>query len=95
MADTINTKVAAEMLGTDPKTLRVFLRATLKETPGKGGRYELTKGQVSRQLKPAFTKWMKQREADKAARAAARAEEAKKAAEAESDNSDTEQKLAS
>lgn len=61
---TLTTKETAEKLGTDPRTLRKFLRAEAVEnggkvgedTPGKGGRYSLEATQF-RALQKRFTTW--------------------------------------
>lgn len=61
--NTLTTKAIAERLGTDPKTLRVFLRATSKGV-GSGSRYAFTAKDVA-PLKAKFTKWTAEREAAK------------------------------
>jgi ribosomal protein S24E len=61
--DTLTTKAVAEKLGTDPKTLRVFLRST-SQGVGSGSRYSFTAKDVA-QLKAKFTKWTVEREAAK------------------------------
>lgn len=58
---TLTTKAVAERLGTDPKTLRVFLRAT-DQGVGSGSRYSFTAKDVPA-LKTKFTKWTAEREA--------------------------------
>lgn len=61
--DTLTTKAVAERLGTDPKTLRVFLRAT-SQGVGSGSRYAFTVKDVA-PLKAKFTKWAAERVAAK------------------------------
>ena len=61
---TLTTKEAAEKLGTEPRTLRKFLRSETVEnggtvgedTPGKGGRYSL-EAKEFRSLKKRFDAW--------------------------------------
>ena len=61
---TMTTKEAAEKLGTEPRTLRKFLRSETVEaggtvgedTPGKGGRYSL-EAKEFRSLQKRFTAW--------------------------------------
>ncbi|MGQ4619090.1 hypothetical protein [Nocardia sp. R7R-8] len=70
-AETLSTKQVAEALGTDPKTLRVFLRASDDyEAVGAGSRYSFTAKDVG-PMKTRFAKWLKDREAAKAAKAEA------------------------
>ncbi|MFN8227294.1 MAG: hypothetical protein U0R18_11355 [Mycobacterium sp.] len=66
--NSLTTKAVAERLGTDPKTLRVFLRATAQGV-GSGSRYSFATKDVT-QLKAKFTKWAAEREAAKITRAA-------------------------
>jgi hypothetical protein len=66
--NTLTTKAVAERLGTDPKTLRVFLRAT-SQGVGSGSRYSFTNKDVP-PLKAKFTKWAAEREAGKKAKEA-------------------------
>lgn len=61
--NTLTTKAVAEKLGTDPKTLRVFLRAT-EQGVGSGSRYAFTAKDVA-PLKAKFTKWAAERAAAK------------------------------
>lgn len=61
--NTLTTKAIAEKIGTDPKTLRVFLRAT-SEGVGSGSRYAFTSKDIA-PLKAKFTKWLTEREAKK------------------------------
>lgn len=63
--NTLTTKNVAEKLGTDPKTLRVFLRAT-SQGVGSGSRYTFTNKDVA-PLKAKFTKWAAEREGMKVA----------------------------
>jgi hypothetical protein len=63
--DALTTRAVAEKLGTDPKTLRVFLRAT-EQGVGSGARYAFTVKDVA-PLKAKFTKWAADREAARAA----------------------------
>jgi hypothetical protein len=61
---TLTTKEAAEKLGTDPRSLRKFLRSETVEnggtvgedTPGKGGRYSL-EAKEFRSLQKRFNAW--------------------------------------
>ncbi|MEB3032283.1 hypothetical protein [[Mycobacterium] nativiensis] len=62
----LTTREVAEKIGTDPKTLRVFLRAT-SEGVGSGSRYSFTAKDVA-PLKAKFTKWLAEREASKKAK---------------------------
>ncbi|WP_194786709.1 hypothetical protein [Mycobacteroides abscessus] len=59
----LNTKDVAEKLGTDAKTLRVFLRSITYAKNGEG-RYSFTAKEVT-MLKTRFTKWVSEREATK------------------------------
>ncbi|WP_063059212.1 hypothetical protein [Nocardia sienata] len=53
----LTTRQVAEALGTDPKTLRVFLRASADYTAvGSGKRYVFTAKDVG-PMKTRFTKW--------------------------------------
>jgi hypothetical protein len=62
---TLSTKDVAERVGTDPKTLRVFLRASSDyEAPGSGARYSFTAKDVPT-MKTRFAKWQAEREAAK------------------------------
>ena len=62
---TMTTKEAAELLGTDPRTLRKFLRAQVVEaggkvgedTPGKGKRYSLEADELPL-LQERFDLWI-------------------------------------
>jgi deoxyribodipyrimidine photolyase-like uncharacterized protein len=64
MAD-LNTKQVAKACGTDPKTLRRFLRSTVKaaggtvgeDTPGQGGRYSFDEDEVET-IKVGFEAWL-------------------------------------
>ncbi len=64
MAKLITTAQAAEMLGTDPKTLRRFIRAGVRnvggtvgtDTPGRGKRYALDAETVEG-WRDAFASW--------------------------------------
>ena len=71
----MTTKDFATALGTDPKTLRKFLRDSTPrdQHPGKGGRWVLpgTKTAITAARK-SFTKWQKE-QADAAAERAAKA----------------------
>ena len=64
---TITTQELALELDTTPRMTRKFLRATLDETPGKGGRYAIEKRQV-RSLKAQYAKYAADQAAAKAAR---------------------------
>jgi hypothetical protein len=63
--DTLSTKAVADKLGTDAKTLRVFLRAT-SEGVGSGSRYAFTNKDIA-PLKAKFTKWAADRKPAKTA----------------------------
>lgn len=52
----ITAKELAVKLGTDPRTVRKFLRSTLDDTPGKGSRYAIEGKQVQ-SLKKKFKAW--------------------------------------
>jgi hypothetical protein len=56
----ISAKELAGKLGTDPKTVRKFLRQLVKAAdvpnPGKGSRWEIDSGDV-KSLRTAFRKW--------------------------------------
>lgn len=65
--NTLTTKAVAEKLGTDPKTLRVFLRAT-EQGVGSGSRYAFIAKDVA-PLKGRFAKWQGERDATKATKA--------------------------
>jgi predicted transcriptional regulator len=64
MAD-LNTKEVARELGTDPKTLRRFIRAHVKsqggtvgeDTPGQGGRYSFDEEDVPK-MGELFEEWL-------------------------------------
>ncbi|KEF98370.1 hypothetical protein K883_01373 [Mycobacterium sp. TKK-01-0059] len=64
--NSLTTKAVAERLDTDPKTLRVFLRAT-SQGVGSGSRYTFTNKDVA-PLKAKFTKWAAEREGAKKAK---------------------------
>ncbi|ULE34364.1 hypothetical protein [Mycobacterium sp. IDR2000157661] len=70
--DTLTTRQVADKVGTDPKTLRTFLRASKDyEAVGSGSRYEFTAKDVG-PMKAKFAKWVKEREAARAAKADAK-----------------------
>lgn len=72
----LTTKQVAEALGTDPKTLRVFLRASSDyQAVGAGARYSFTAKDIG-PMKTRFAKWTKERAAAKAAKAEAAKKEA-------------------
>jgi hypothetical protein len=57
----LTTKDVAEKVGTDPKALRVFLRASDDyKAAGSGSRYSFTAKDVA-PLKAKFTKWPAER----------------------------------
>ncbi len=62
----LSAKDLADKLGTDPKTLRVFLRAdgTYKPVTASGGRgrYAFSPGDVAK-IRPLFKKWVADRTA--------------------------------
>lgn len=62
-APALSTKDVAEKLGTDAKTLRVFLRAS-NHGVGSGKPYEFSAKDVAG-LKAKFTKWQTERDAAK------------------------------
>lgn len=63
---TLTTREVAEKVGTDPKTLRVFLRASKDyEAVGSGSRYSFTAKDIA-PMKAKFAKWVDEREASKA-----------------------------
>lgn len=67
--DTLTTRQVADKVGTDPKTLRAFLRASNDyEAVGSGSRYKFTSKDVG-PMKTRFAKWSKEREAARAAKA--------------------------
>lgn len=76
----MTTRAFADAIGTDPKTLRKFLRASTPrdQHPGKGGRWSLPadKRSIARARKDFLT-W----QAEEAKRAADRAKEAASAAQ--------------
>ncbi|MGU3651199.1 hypothetical protein [Mycolicibacterium sp. A43C] len=62
---TLTTREVADKVGTDPKTLRVFLRASKDyEAVGSGSRYAFTARDVA-PMKARFAKWLAEREAAK------------------------------
>ncbi len=61
----LTTREVAEKIGTDPKTLRVFLRAA-SQGVGSGRRYAFTAKDVA-PLKAKFAAWLAERQASKAA----------------------------
>ncbi|WP_124712548.1 hypothetical protein [Mycolicibacterium nivoides] len=68
-APALSTKDVADKVGTDPKTLRIFLRASDDyEAVGSGSRYSFTAKDVPT-LKTRFNKWQAEREAAKNAKA--------------------------
>lgn len=70
----MSSKEMAEAVGTDPRTLRIFLRqSTAYESVGSGARYSFVKSDVAK-IKKAFTAWKSADEKAKAARKAANAE---------------------
>lgn len=64
----LTTREVAEKIGTDPKTLRVFLCASTDyQAPGSGARYAFTAKDVPT-MKGRFSKWQADRDAAKAAK---------------------------
>lgn len=62
---TLTTREVADKVGTDPKTLRVFLRASKDyEAVGSGSRYAFTAKDVA-PMKARFAKWLAEREVAK------------------------------
>ena len=53
---TLTPKELANELGTDPKTVRKFLRSLSSERPGKGGRWAIPTDMVD-DLKDRFETW--------------------------------------
>lgn len=77
----LTTREVAEAIGTDPRTLRVFLRASEHYTnAGSGARYSFTSDDLG-PMKTRFTAWRKERDEEKARREA----EAEQATPAEDD----------
>lgn len=65
----LSTKDVAEKVGTDPKTLRVFLRASKDyNAVGSGARYSFTAKDIPT-MKTRFNKWEKERAAARKAKA--------------------------
>ncbi len=63
---TLTTREVADKVGTDPKTLRMFLRASNDyEAVGSGSRYAFTAKDVA-PMKARFAKWEKERATAKA-----------------------------
>lgn len=56
MTDTITPKALATELGTDPKTVRKFLRSITEDRAGKGGRWVIEADKVEG-LKRRFATW--------------------------------------
>ena len=77
-ATTLSTKAVAEALGTDPKTLRRFLRSSTSMVGrvGQGSRYTFTKTEVTA-LKKRFAAWSKAQPAKKVAPVVTKAPTAK------------------
>lgn len=78
----MTTKDFAAAIGTDPKTLRKFLRATTPrdEQPGKGGRWVLPGSKTAlTAARKSFAKWQKEQADAAAERAAKAAKDAKDA----------------
>ena len=67
MASVLTTAELAEKIGTDPRTLRKFLRATTPKDsqPGKGSRYAI-EGKSVRLLAKGFDAWKSAQDAKKA-----------------------------
>ncbi|WBP92802.1 hypothetical protein O6072_15910 [Mycolicibacterium neoaurum] len=65
---TLTTREVAAKVGTDPKTLRTFLRASKDyEAVGSGSRYSFTAKDIA-PMKTRFGKWIAEREAAKQAK---------------------------
>jgi len=78
----LSTKDVAEKVGTDPKTLRQFLRASSDYAAcGSGSRYSFTAKDIA-PMKTRFNKWTKERAAAKVERDKAKAAALADAAEA-------------
>lgn len=79
-SNTLSAKELAQECGTDPKTVRKFLRDHLSadEQPGQGGRYAFTKKEA-KDLVKAYKEWG----AGKAAKAETKSKSKKKAEEVE------------
>lgn len=75
-ATELTTRAFADAIGTDPKTLRKYLRSVTPrdEQPGKGGRWVLpgSKSEIAKHRR-AFAKWQKD-QADAQAERAAKAQ---------------------
>lgn len=68
----LSTREVADKIGTDPKTLRVFLRASKDyNAVGSGARYSFTAKDIPT-MKTRFNKWTKEREASRKAKAEAK-----------------------
>ena len=66
----MSSKAMADAVGTDPRTLRIFLRqSTAYESVGSGARYSFAKSDVAK-IKKAFTTWKSADEKTRAARKA-------------------------
>jgi hypothetical protein len=93
---TYTPKEIAVKLGTDPKTLRKFLRSDASgvadQAPGKGSRWSIEANAV-RGMKSRFTKWDATRREEIARRAAERAEVARNAADAPEGDGDEVEEL--
>ena len=55
-AETMTPKELANELGTDPKTVRKFLRSLSSERPGKGGRWAISTADLDA-IKTRFENW--------------------------------------
>lgn len=81
----LSTKDFATAIGTDPKTLRKYLRDSTPrdQHPGKGGRWVLpgTKSEIAKHRR-AFAKWQKEQADAQAERAAKAAKDAADAIDA-------------
>jgi predicted YcjX-like family ATPase len=90
----MTTKDFAAAIGTDPKTLRKFLRDSTptEEHPGKGGRWVLpgTKTAITA-AKKSFAKWSAEQAKAQAERAAKASKDAEDALEALEDSTDADE----
>ena len=79
-AQPMTTREVADKIGTDPKTLRRFLRTPQSTFPaaGQGGRYSFVQKDMGL-LKKKFTAWQKAEVAAREARAAAKVKKEAKA----------------
>lgn len=94
MTKTLTPKELAQVLGTDGKTARRFLRSDASgvadQAPGKGGRWAIEATKV-RSLKAKFPKWEKDQAAQRADALERKAAKAREEADAEVEDDDTDE----